>query len=123
MSPRHDPNAAHRGRAVDRHRGRLGHAPPVVKRNGPTHSSPRLDDVPPHCEVQAGERDKLDSAGNPLKGADGKPVTEGVEYCTDLVRPDTQQALTLKIVEAGSYAFEAQDEAGATKADGSVLVP
>ncbi len=82
-----------------------------------------LSDEDTKLVVQAGERDKLDSAGNPLKGADGKPVTEGIEYCTDLVRPNTQQALTLKFIEPGSYAFEAQDEAGATKADGSVTVP
>jgi hypothetical protein len=73
--------------------------------------------------VDAGERDKLDSAGTPLKDADGQPVTEAIEYCTDLVRPNTQQALTMSFIEPGSFPFEAQDESGATKGDGTVTVP
>ena len=73
--------------------------------------------------VEAGERDALDSEGNPLKGADGEALREPIEYCTDLVRPDTQQALTFSFLEPGTYPFIAQDEAGTTKAEGMVTVP
>jgi hypothetical protein len=73
--------------------------------------------------VQAGERDVLDSAGQALTGPDGEAVTEPVEYCTDLVRPDTQQAVTVTFVEPGAYRFEAQDEEGAVQAEGTVTVP
>jgi hypothetical protein len=73
--------------------------------------------------VQAGERDVLDSAGQALTGPDGETITEPVEFCTDLVRPDTQQALTVNFVEPGAYTMEAQDEEGAVHAEGTVRVP
>jgi hypothetical protein len=73
--------------------------------------------------VQAGERDVLDSAGQALTGPDGETITEPVEFCTDLVRPNTQQALTVNFVEPGVYRMEAQDEEGTVHAEGSVRVP
>jgi hypothetical protein len=73
--------------------------------------------------VQAGERDVLDSAGQPLTGPDGETVTEPIEFCTDLVRPDTQQALTVSFAEPGVYPVEAQDEEGTVHAEGTVAVP
>ena len=51
--------------------------------------------------VQAGEREALDSAGQPLNGPDGEAITEPVEFCTDLVRPDTQQAADRQLPRAG----------------------
>jgi hypothetical protein len=73
--------------------------------------------------VHAGERDKLDSAGAPLKAADGTTIREPVEFCTDLLGPDTQQALTVSFAEPGSFPVEAQDEAGTAQASGTVTVP
>jgi hypothetical protein len=73
--------------------------------------------------VQAGEREALDSAGQTLTGPDGEAITEPVEFCTDLVRPDTQQALTVTFLEPGSYRMEAQDEEGTVHAEGTVVVP
>ena len=73
--------------------------------------------------VHAGEQDKLDDAGQPVKTADGSPVKVPIEYCTDLVRPDTQAALTMKFPEPGTYDVEAQDESGGSKAKGTVVVP
>ncbi len=73
--------------------------------------------------VQAGEREALDSAGQALTGPDGEAITEPVEFCTDLVRPDTQQALTVTFLEPGSYRMEAQDEEGTVHAEGTVVVP
>ena len=43
--------------------------------------------------VEAGEQDRLGDDGQPVKGADGDNLNEPIEYCTDLVRPDTQAAL------------------------------
>jgi hypothetical protein len=40
-----------------------------------------------------------------------------------LVRPDTQQALTVNFVEPGVYRMEAQDEEGTVHAEGTVTVP
>jgi hypothetical protein len=73
--------------------------------------------------VHAGEEDKLDASGQPVKAADGSSVKVPIEYCTDLVRPDTQAALTMNFIEPGNYDFEAVDEAGASKAKGTVVVP
>ena len=73
--------------------------------------------------VKAGEVEALDSAGQALTGPDGEAITEPVEFCTDLVRPDTQQALTVTFLEPGSYVMEAQDEEGTVHAEGTVVVP
>jgi hypothetical protein len=73
--------------------------------------------------VHAGQRDKLDANGNPVKTADGQTVKENVEYCTNLVRPTTQQALTVTFLEPGSYEYDAQSESGETLATGTAVVP
>ncbi|MFQ1065283.1 hypothetical protein, partial [Bordetella trematum] len=68
--------------------------------------------------VEAGEQDRLGEDGQPVKGADGGNLKEPIEYCTDLVRPDTQAALTLSFIDPGRYEFHAQDEAGESLAAG-----
>jgi hypothetical protein len=73
--------------------------------------------------VHAGQRDKLDSNGNPVKTPDGQAVKEDVEFCTNLVRPTTQQALTVLFLEPGSYEYDAQSENGDNLATGTVVVP
>lgn len=73
--------------------------------------------------VHAGAIDKLDESGQPVKAADGSAVKVPIEYCTDLVRPDTQAALTMNFIEPGTYDFEAQDEGGAVHATGAATVP
>jgi hypothetical protein len=73
--------------------------------------------------VHAGQRDKLDDAGQPVKTADGQTVKENVEFCTNLVLPSTQTALTVKFLEPGTFDFEALSAEGATLATGDVIVP
>ena len=82
-----------------------------------------LSDEEAKFVVHAGEIDKLDASGQPVKAADGSAIKVPIEYCTDLVRPDTQAALTMKFIEPGTYDFEAQDQGGAVQAKGTVTVP
>jgi hypothetical protein len=73
--------------------------------------------------VHAGEQPKLDAAGQPLKAPDGSTITEPLDYCTYFVRPSTQQALTVKFPQPGSYKFEAEARSGGNGGEGSVIVP
>ena len=82
-----------------------------------------LSDEEAKFVVHAGQADKLDDSGQPVKAADGSAVKVPIEYCTDLVRPNTQAALTMKFIEPGTYDFEAQDQGGASHAKGTVTVP
>ena len=59
-----------------------------------------LSDEEAKFVVHAGTIDKLDESGQPVKAADGSAVKVPVEYCTDLVRPDTQAALTMQVHRA-----------------------
>ena len=82
-----------------------------------------LSDENAKLVVHAGEADKLDASGQPVKAADGSAIKVPIEYCTDLVRPNTQAALTMKFIEPGTYDIEAQDEGGTVGAKGTVTVP
>jgi hypothetical protein len=73
--------------------------------------------------VHAGQRDKLDDTGQPVKTPDGQTVKENVEFCTNLVRPSTQAALTVKFLEPGTFEFDAVSSEGTTLASGKVIVP
>ena len=82
-----------------------------------------LSDAEAKFVVHAGQQDKLDDAGNPVKTPDGQAVKEDIEFCTNLVLPSTQTALTVKFLEPGSYDFNAVGKEGATLATGAVMVP
>ena len=73
--------------------------------------------------VHAGTTPKLDAAGQPVKAADGTTLMVALDYCTNFVRPDTQQALTLSFPTPGTFKFEAEPRAAGSLAAGSVVVP
>jgi len=73
--------------------------------------------------VHAGTTPKLDDAGQPIKAADGTTLMVALDYCTNFVRPDTQQALTLKFPTPGTFKFEAEPKSAGSLAAGSVVVP
>ena len=87
-------------------------SPPMARVHGalkPIEDSESLSEEEAKFLVHAGQTDKLDESGQPVKAADGSAVKVPIEYCTDLVRPNTQAALTMKFIEPGTYDFEAQD--------------
>jgi hypothetical protein len=82
-----------------------------------------LSDADTKFIVHAGQRDKLDEAGNAVKTPDGQTVKENIEFCTNLVVPSTETALTIKFLEPGSYEFDAESKDGSGLATGTMVVP